>query len=259
MFELIVKGHRTTTRRDIAPLMTSWAMHALVLGAIVVVPLLFATDRLPAVPKQILAYVAVSAPPPPPPPPPAAPTPAPAVKRPSQQPVRTPRAVPQAPVVAPRDLPPAVETADIADQLRDFDRFDGVAGGIAGGVPGGVIGGVVGGIAEVTPPAPPPPPPPAPEAPIRTGGQIKPPALLKRVPPVYPQIAVNAQIEGLVVLEATVGRDGRVEDVAVLRSVTLLDNAAIDAVRQWVYAPLLLNGQAERFVLTVTINFSLTS
>ena len=105
---------------------------------------------------------------------------------------------------------------------------------------------------------PPPPPPPAPRAPVRTGGQIQAPALVKRVPPVYPPLAVNANVQGVVILEATVGRDGRVEGVEVLRSVPLLDRAAIDAVRQWVYAPLLLNGQAERFILTVTVSFSLS-
>ena len=72
---------------------------------------------------------------------------------------------------------------------------------------------------------------------------------------------VNCTIRSILIslpLEATVGRDGRVEDVEVLRSVPLLDKAAIDAVRQWVYAPLLLNGQAEGFVLTVTVSFSLS-
>ncbi|MNC84750.1 transport protein TonB [compost metagenome] len=130
-------------------------------------------------------------------------------------------------------------------------------GGIPGGIPGGVVGGVVGGIGDAPVP-PPPPPPPAPRAPIRTGGQIQAPALIKRVPPVYPPIAVNAQVQGVVILEATVGRDGRVESVDVLRSLPLLDRAAIDAVRQWEYAPLLLNGQAERFILTVTVSFSLS-
>jgi protein TonB len=257
MFDVIIKGHRNTSRRDVTPLVTSWALHALALGAVVLLPFFVTTDFLP-VPEEVLTYVEVSAPPPPPPPPPpAAPAPAPAVKRPSPQPRPTPRPVPQAPVVAPRELPPAIETAG-DEGAYEFDRIAGVAGGIPGGVPGGVIGGVLGGLAEVIPP-PPPPPPPAPAAPVRTGGRIKPPALMKRVPPVYPPIAVNAQVEGVVVLEATVGRDGHVEDVKVLRSVTLLDNAAIDAVRQWVYAPLLLNGQAERFVLTVTVSFSLSS
>jgi periplasmic protein TonB len=251
MFDLIVKGHRTATGRDIAPLVISWAVHALAVGAIGVLTLLFTTDRLPPLPNEVLTYVVAAAPPPPPPPPPpvAARKPSPVVQR----SVPTPRPIARAPVVVPDQLPPAVDVTGDGEGATDFDSIDGVAGGVPGGVPGGVIGGVVGGIADVIPL------PPAPKAPVRTGGQIQAPALVKRVPPVYPPIAVNAQIEGVVILEATVGRDGRVEDVTVLRSVPLLDKAAIDAVRQWVYAPLLLNGQTERFVLTVTVSFGLAS
>jgi periplasmic protein TonB len=230
MFDLIAKGHRNTTRGDLAPLVISWALHALVIGAVVLMPLLFASHQLPSVPKELLTYVTVAAPPPPPPPPPA-PAATPAVKRASPRPTPTPRPVPRAPVVAPREIPPAIDTAD----GEGAGEFDGVAGGVPGGVPGGVVGGVVGGIGDVPPP--PPPPPPASRAPVRTGGQIQEPALVKRVPPVYPPIAVSAKVQGVVILEATVGRDGRVEAIEVLRSVPLLDRAAIDAVRQWVYAP----------------------
>jgi protein TonB len=92
---------------------------------------------------------------------------------------------------------------------------------------------------------------------VRVGGEIQTPALVKRVAPVYPEIAVDAQLEGMVILEATVGRDGRVEDVRVLRSIPLLDNAAKAAVMQWEYSPLLLNGKPERFILTVTVSFRL--
>lgn len=163
-----------------------------------------------------------------------------------------------APVEAPRELPPpSVDVAAAGAATTDFDHIAGVAGGVPGGVPGGVIGGVLGGIPGVAPP-PPAPPPAAPRPPVRTGGQVQAPALMKRVPPVYPPSAVRAKVEGVVILEATVGRDGRVEDVAILRSVPLLDRAAMDAVRQWEYAPLLLNGEAERFLLTVTVNFSLS-
>jgi protein TonB len=253
MFELIVRGHAHTTRRDVAPMVISWALHALAIGAVVVVPVLFVSNQLPAASTEFLTYVTV-APAPPPPPPPPAPAAPPAAK-PAARPV-TPNPRPQAPVVAPREIPPAIEPAFDDEGTSAFDGIDGVAGGVPGGVPGGVLGGVVGGVADVPPP--PPPPPPAPRAPVRTGGQIQPPALIKRVPPVYPPIAVNAHVQGVVILEATVGRDGRVEDVEVLRSVALLDRAAIEAVRQWVYAPLLLNGQAERFVLTVTLSFSLS-
>ena len=257
MFEVIVDGHRNNTRRDLAPLVISWGLHALAVGAVVLVPLLLATDRLPAVPNEALTYVSLVAPPPPPaPPPPAASAPAPAAKSAAPRPAPTPRPTPPIPVEAPSTLPPLVASLDDEAGAHDFDSIGGVVGGIPGGVPGGVVGGVLGGLVDV--PLPPPPVPPAPRAPVRTGGQIQAPALVKRVPPVYPPIAVNAQVQGVVILEATVGRDGRVEEVAVLRSLPLLDRAAIDAVRQWVYAPLLLNGQAERFILTVTVSFSLS-
>ena len=90
-------------------------------------------------------------------------------------------------------------------------------------------------------PAPLPAPAPAP-GPVRIGGQIKAPALLHRVEPVYPDVAVLAKLTGVVVLEATVGVDGKVMAVRVLQSRGPLDRAAIDSVKQWQYSPLVLNG-----------------
>jgi protein TonB len=78
------------------------------------------------------------------------------------------------------------------------------------------------------------------------------------VDPVYPPVAVVARIAGVVVLEATVDRDGRVQSVKVLRSVPAFDRAATDAVSQWRYAPLMLNGQPVPFILTVTMTFGLS-
>ena len=251
MFDLIATDDRPRTTRGIVPLLTSWAIHAIVIGAVVVLPSFYATDRLPDAPREVLAFVAPAAPaPPPPPPPPAA---APAAQKPvAREARRVPRPVPAptspAPIAAPIE---PVEPLDVA-----FDD-EGVVGGVEGGVPGGVIGGVVGGLPDVPPP-PPPPPPAQPRAPIRTGGELKAPELITRVPPVYPPIAVSAKVQGVVILEATVGRDGHVEEVRVLRSVPLLEQAAKDAVMQWRYAPLLLNGKPERFILTVTLTFSLT-
>ena len=127
-------------------------------------------------------------------------------------------------------------------------------GGVEGGIPGGVVGGVVGGLPDV--PAPPPPPPQ--RGPIRTGGQIETPELVHRVEPYYPPVAVAAHLEGIVILEAIVDRDGTVAELKVLRSGgVLLDREALLAVRQWRYKPLLLNGQRERFILTVTLSFHL--
>jgi len=90
------------------------------------------------------------------------------------------------------------------------------------------------------------------------GGELQAPALLERVEPNYPHIAIQARVQGVVILEAEVDREGRVENVRVLRSIPLLDEAAIAAVRQWRYSPLLLNGKPERFVLTVTVSFNFT-
>jgi protein TonB len=131
-------------------------------------------------------------------------------------------------------------------------------GGVAGGLEGGVAGGIVGGLVAAPPPPPPPPPaPPAPRpiAPVRIGGNISAPALVKRVEPAYPELALTAKVGGMVILEAVVDAEGTVESVKVLRSVKFLDNAAVEAVKQWKYSPLILNGVPTPFVLTVTLNF----
>jgi protein TonB len=123
-----------------------------------------------------------------------------------------------------------------------------------GGVPGGSLGGVVGGL-----PAAPPPPPPAPTAPVRVGGNIRPPTKTKNINPVYPQIAQSARVQGVVIIEATISPTGKVVDARVLRSIPLLDQAALDAVRQWEYTPTLLNGVPVPVIMTVTVNFTLQS
>jgi protein TonB len=124
--------------------------------------------------------------------------------------------------------------------------------GVDGGVVGGVVGGIVGGLE-----APPPPPPPPPPAPVRVGGNIKPPTQLKRVNPVYPPIAQSARVQGVVIIEAVIGPDGNVAEAKVLRSIPLLDSAALDAVKQWQYTPTLLNGVPVPVIMTVTVNFTL--
>jgi protein TonB len=97
--------------------------------------------------------------------------------------------------------------------------------------------------------------PPAPGAPVRIGGTIRAPRQTRRVAPVYPPIAQSARVSGVVIVEATVDEQGRVTDVRVLRSIPLLDQAAIDAVRQWEYEPVLLNGVPVPVVMTVTVSF----
>jgi len=94
-------------------------------------------------------------------------------------------------------------------------------------------------------------------APVRIGGSIGPPRKLLDVRPAYPPEAQAARITGIVILEAVIGTDGRVTDARVLRSIPLLDTAAIEAVRQWRYEPTMLDRKPVPVIMTVTVNFSL--
>ena len=244
MFDLITGRAQHIPRKSGVPLLISLSAQLALVGS-VVVPVLFFVGALPEVPTM-LAFVAEApppAPPPPPPPPPAA----------AKTPTPPARPVPTA-GAAPIEAPTTIRPEPVTDPGEI-----GVPGGVEGGIPGGVVGGVVGGLPSDIPPPPPPPPPPAqPRAPIRVGGQVQAPALAKRVEPMYPDIAVSARIRGVVILEANVDKDGRVVEVKVLRSANvILDAAAITAVKQWEYRPLILNGLPERFVLTVVLTFDL--
>jgi TonB family protein len=97
----------------------------------------------------------------------------------------------------------------------------------------------------------------APARPLRVGGDIKPPRKIRDVPPVYPAIAQAARVQGVVIVEATIDPAGRVQEARVLRSIPLLDAAALDAIKQWQYEPTLVNGVPSAVIMTVTVNFSL--
>jgi len=92
---------------------------------------------------------------------------------------------------------------------------------------------------------------------VRAVGDVNPPKLIKEVAPVYPEIAKQAAIEGVVILEATTNIYGRVIDTKILRSIPLLDQAAIKAVKQWVYEPVKIGGEPKGIIFTVTVAFRL--
>jgi protein TonB len=247
MFDLIAGGARHPFHgRTVAPQLLSVTVHGVVLSAAILVPLLAATEKLPVVPTM-MAFVASPVAPPPPPPPPL---PKAAARAPEAKPLPTATSNPNA---APIEAPAEIRPEPVFAGSDDF----GVEGGIEGGVAGGTLGGIVGGLIDAPAPPPPPPAPAAPPQPVRIGGQINAPELVHRVEPVYPDIAVIAKVTGTVILEAVVGTDGAVDAVKVLRPVKFLDQAAIDAVKQWRYSPLVLNGVATPFVLTVTLTFSI--
>jgi protein TonB len=146
--------------------------------------------------------------------------------------------------VAPVEVPAEIRP----EESLDIGFAGGVPGGVEGGVPGGVVGGVVGGL-----PAEPPPPPRV----VRIGGQIVAPKLLRRVEPVYPELARLSRVSAVLILECRVDTRGYVTSAKVLRGHQLLDEAALEAVKQWRYQPLLLNGEPTEFILTVTFVFSM--
>lgn len=207
----------------------SIAAHTAAVVAIVVVPLL-ATDVLPTLHEGI-SYTAITPVVPPEPP-------RPRITRPPDVAVADPAA---APLVTPRGI--ADEPAWQRDPVETFDSGSDFVTGFERGP-------------DVL--APPPPPAPEPQTrTIRPHGQVRPPAKVHDVSPVYPAIAQSARVQGVVIIQATIGVDGAVVDATVLRSVPLLDEAALAAVRQWRYTPTRLNGEPVAVIMTVTVNFQL--
>ena len=248
MFETIVNPSSGVPRQRWTTTAMSAAGHLVVMIALVV-STIFATDVLP-MPREVITFVSVAPPPPQPPAVIEAPVPAkPSVRR-STAVSRPAPVIAKTPIAAPVEAP-----ATIAPEtgLEGGEFAAAIEPGFEHGIAGGIAGGIVGGFES----APPPPPPPARVAPVRVGGEISTPRLVYRVEPEYPAIAVSALIEGVVILEATVDHTGAVRNARVLRSTGVLDAAAVSAVEQWRYEPLLLNGTATPFVLTVTVSFSL--
>jgi protein TonB len=159
--------------------------------------------------------------------------------------------------MAPIEPPPQVEIPAAPE-----DAYEAELSGVEEGVPGGNREGMLAGLrAEIPEDAPPRPapaaPPPVPAPPVRVGGVIRPPALIERVDPVYPAAALAMGLEGRVILEAIVDEEGRVIDVRVVRSADVFDKAALASVRQWRYAPVLIDGRPVKFILTVVVSFTI--
>lgn len=207
------------------------ATHTLAIGTVVVVPLL-ATGAFPT-PQTVLA---IAVPPPAPEPPPPPPVDAPAPPTPVPSPDINPHAAPaEAPSVT--TAPPPMFAGVVG--IRPTDRVASVAD-------------------PVTLAVPPPPPRQESSGPLPVGGNIREPRKIHHVAPLYPMIARAAKVEGAVILEATIAKDGSVTGVRILRSVPMLDEAAVSAVREWRYSVPTLNGQPVDVLMTVTVRFALS-
>jgi len=221
-------------------------IHTLVLVALILPPLYF-TDTINL--KQFTQTLLV-APPPPPPPPPA------------------PQAVVKA--VAPRHvftsagklIAPTAIPQKIAMLKEDPIEPDlgGAMGGVPGGVPGGQMGGVLGGIiSDASRKSALAPVPVAVQnrGPVRVGGRVRPPRLIRKISPAYPPLARQTRIEGDVLIDAVIDTEGDVVQMQVVSGHALLLSAALDAVKEWKYEPTFLNDQAISVQLIVTVTFRL--
>lgn len=214
----------------------SIGLHLLALFLVFVIPLT-ANIVLPMVTVELPDYVRLA---PLPPPPPDVPAPAPR---------RALESSSSAPAPAPTSAPAAI-TAEPADLPRYAAGPPDPTAGLTGG-PGGI------GISVGPPVVVVPPPVQPPAGPVRVADLPVAPRKIVDVRPVYPEIARQAKREGTVVVEAVLDTAGRVTQLRVIQSVPLLDQAAVDAVRQWRYTPTMLGGHPVSVLMTITIRFTL--
>jgi len=221
--------------------LVSTAFQIAFLAILILIPLIY-TEALP---KTMMATMLTAPPPPPPPPPPPAAAQVVHVK-PQAHLMDAGKLV--APKVIPKDIKIIKEDAE--PDMGAVGMAGGVPGGVAGGSMGGVLGGVIGGMA-------PPPPRPKQTGPLRVGGNVQAARIINRVQPIYPPLARQTRISGTVRLHAIIGKDGMIQQLEVLNGHPLLQQAALDAVRQWRYQPTLLNGEPVEVDTTIDVIFSL--
>lgn len=245
MFEdsLIESGGRLRTKRGATTLL-SFVLQVFLIGILILIPLLY-TDALP---KQQLMTFLVAPPPPPPPPPPPAATPVRVVKQIQSDIVngqlRTPTKIPEkVQMIKEEEAPPPMMATG------------GVVGGVPGGVPGGQMGGVIGGIISSTPVAV---PRVATPQRVRVSQGVSQGLLIRKVQPVYPPLARQARIQGNVVLQAEISKDGTIENLRLMSGHPMLAPSAIEAVKQWRYKPYFLNGEPVEVETQITVIFSLS-
>jgi protein TonB len=242
MFEdsLIESGGRLKTKRGWTSLL-SFALEFMIIGVMVLIPLIF-TEALP---KGTTMFLLVAPPPPPPPPPPAA-----AV-------VKIVKVV-QTDIVngelrTPTKIPKKVEMIK-EEEAPPQMAATGVVGGVPGGVPGGSMGGVIGSVLSATPVAV---PKIATPQRVRVSSGVVSGLLLRKVQPNYPPLARQARIQGVVVLQAQISKEGAIENLQLISGHPMLAPAAIEAVKQWKYKPYLLNGEPVEVETQVQVNFTL--
>jgi periplasmic protein TonB len=157
-------------------------------------------------------------------------------------------------LTAPTFIPKAVATAPASAGAPPDEASMGISSGVPGGQIGGVLGGVVGGFSNAAPPSA--PVAARPKRPVLVGANVKPPRLLFAPEPVYPLLARQTHISGVVVIEAVIDEQGKVTGMRVISGYPLLIPAALSAVSKRIYEPTILDGEPMPIDLRVEINFS---
>jgi protein TonB len=162
-------------------------------------------------------------------------------------------------LLAPKEVPKQIATI-VESELPPSAASAGVQGATGLGATG-VLGSLLGGITAA---APPPPPPVKKEEKaavpqrIRVGGNVQTAKLVKQPRPNYPALAKSARIQGVVKLHALISKEGAIENLTVISGHPLLVPAALEAVKQWVYQPTLLNGEPVGVETEIDVNFTLS-
>ena len=246
--DTLLENHRVKGTSKPLGLLIALLIHAVVIAVPILAGLYYTdTPNLKAFAATLLV-----APPPPPPPPPAAPA---AVIK-THQPKRVFSSGGK--LVGPTYIPRQV--AQIKEAPIEPEVLDGIPGGVPGGVPGSQLGGVIGGVissaSRTNAPVPSTAPLP-PRAPIRVGGRVKSPRALSHPAPVYPALARQGRVQGIVSIDAVIDNEGNVVEMRVVSGHPLLISAALEAVRKWKYEPTYLNDQPVAVQLIVTVAFTL--
>lgn len=236
MFDQLVESTNKKTTHKVWTVWVSALIQALILGVLILIPLIYTS----ALPSAMMTTFLVAPPPPPPPPPPAIKV----IVKPQ------PKFIQQGKLIAPTVIPKKIQ------MIKEEPQPDvGMTGGVPGGVPGGSAGGVLGGIIGGAPGGLPPPPKPVER--LRIGGLVMQANLIRKVDPIYPQIAKTAHISGTVILHALIAKDGTIQELQFVSGPPLLMRSAMDAVKQWRYKPTLLNNQPVQVDTTITVIFNL--
>lgn len=159
-------------------------------------------------------------------------------------------------LTAPTFIPKAVPAAS-SDSAPPMEAFAGAIGALPGGVPGGLVGGITGGMPSVAAPAAATPVADGPKRPVRIGGSIKPPRLIYGPAAVYPILAAQSHVHGVVVIDAIIDEHGSVVEEKVVSGHPLLVQSALKAVSERKYEPTILDGEPTPVDLRVEVNFLL--